>query len=99
MMRLGEKDARVRVAWEALSEQALARRKGSHADALGDVGWCSCEPFAKRSSIQRREREYTDTALMTARAARKMRTGTLGGGGKRYVDDGEEFVHRSAVSV
>ena len=76
MMRLGEKDAGGRVAWEILSEQALTRRMGSHEDTLGDVGWCGCEPFAERCSIQGRDRDYADTALMTAGTTREMRAGS-----------------------
>ena len=99
VMRFGEKNAGSGVTWESSGKQALPRCMRSCTDTLGDIAGRGCETLAECDGIKRRDREDADAALVATWAAREMRSGALGRGGKCCIEDGEELVQRSGLSL
>jgi hypothetical protein len=92
-MWFGEEDSGGFVARKLLGQETFAGSEGACADSLGKIrrgGGMSC---TQDSCVERSDGENSDAALMATRAAGEVCARSPGGGGKRSVDDGKEFVH------
>ncbi len=97
VVRFGEERTGGGVAGE-VGREALARGGGAGADAVADGGVGGGEGGAEGLSVERRDGEDADTALVAAGAAGEPVAGAHGGRGERGVDEGQEFRHSFSVA-